>query len=99
MKYLELSQVRSHEAKRIEDRKLTVLEYWRGLFQFSMLQKITLTARNRLQDASVDKLVFLFFNAKNFDAEDVEFYGFMENMADASCDEEINNCDEEFEYY
>ncbi|KAE8984856.1 hypothetical protein PR003_g9189 [Phytophthora rubi] len=123
VKYLGLSREGLREAKLIADGKLKVLEYWRGLFQFPMLQEIALTvfaascsiagaernfsahkfvhsqARNRLQDASVEKLVFLFFNAKNFDAEDVAVYDFIEDMADASCDEETNNRDEDFEYY
>lgn len=68
---------------------------------FSAHKFVHSQARNRLQNASVEKLVFLFFNLKNFDAEDVacSFYDSMEDMAGASSDEKTTNRDEDFEYY
>ncbi|ETI56822.1 hypothetical protein F443_00784 [Phytophthora nicotianae P1569] len=55
--------------------------------------------RNRLRDASVEKLVFLFFNSKNFDGDDMAFYDMLEDMAANSSDEENSNKDSDYEYY
>ncbi|RAW38305.1 hypothetical protein PC110_g5494 [Phytophthora cactorum] len=66
---------------------------------FSAHKFVHSQARNRLQDASVEKLVFLFFNAKNFDNEDMAFYEMTDDLADASVDEDSSNEDSDFEYY
>ncbi|OWZ07597.1 Transposase [Phytophthora megakarya] len=50
-------------------------------------------ARNRLQAASVEKLVFMVFNSKNFDQEDMEFYDMIDDLADVSEEEGDNNED------
>ncbi|KAG3160184.1 hypothetical protein PI124_g1954 [Phytophthora idaei] len=47
---------------------------------FSAHQFVHYQARNRLQDASVEKLIFLFFNAKNFDNEDMAFYEMIDDL-------------------
>ncbi|KAG2838446.1 hypothetical protein PC129_g7381 [Phytophthora cactorum] len=66
---------------------------------FSAHKFVQSQARNRLQDASVEKLVFLLFNAKNFDNEDMAFYEMIDVLADASEDEDSSNEDSDFEYY
>jgi hypothetical protein len=115
LKYLSKSREGSRETKLIEDGRLSVLEYWRGIFQYRLLQKIALTvfnascssaaaernfsvhkfvhsqARNRLRDASVEKLVFVFFNAKNFNSEDVAFYEHVEELTQDSSDHEATS--------
>ncbi|KAG3074020.1 hypothetical protein PI124_g14089 [Phytophthora idaei] len=66
---------------------------------FSAHKFVHSQAWNRLQDASVEKLVFLFFNAKNFDNEDMAFYEMTDDLADASVDEDSSNEDSDFEYF
>ncbi|OWY99952.1 Transposase [Phytophthora megakarya] len=94
-------------------KQLSVLHYWNGLAQFSLLQAFTgfssscssaaaernfsahkfihSQARNRLQAASVENLMFMFFNSKNFDQEDMEFYDMINDLANASEEEGDNN--------
>ncbi|KAG2762133.1 hypothetical protein PC129_g936 [Phytophthora cactorum] len=69
-----------------------------GERNFSAHQFVHYQARNRFQDAPVEKLVFLFFNAKNFDNEDMPFYEMIDDLADASDDEDSSNEDSDFEY-
>ncbi|OWY98603.1 Transposase [Phytophthora megakarya] len=62
---------------------------------FSAHKFIHSHARNRLQAASVEKLVIMFFNSKNFDQGDMEFYDMIDDLADASEEEGDNNEDSE----
>ncbi|KAE9039058.1 hypothetical protein PR001_g7679 [Phytophthora rubi] len=56
-------------------------------------------ARNRLKDKSVEKLVFLLSNAKNFESDDLAFYDMIGDLEANSSEEEDNNEDSDYEYY
>ncbi|KAE9360174.1 hypothetical protein PR003_g384 [Phytophthora rubi] len=54
---------------------------------------------NRLKDGSVEKLVFIFFNAKNMDTDEITAFDDFEDLAELSSDDEDKNQDRVFEYY
>ncbi|KAE8894871.1 hypothetical protein PF006_g670 [Phytophthora fragariae] len=54
---------------------------------------------NRLKDGSVEKLVFIFFNAKNMDTDEITAFDDFEDLAELSSDDEDKNQDRAFEYY
>lgn len=47
----------------------------------------------------MQELVFLFFNSKNIDIDEVAFYDQIDDMAAVSSEEEDTNEDSDFEYY
>lgn len=57
--------------------------------------------RNRLTLDRVEKLVHIFFNAKNIKHEDLARYSDLEQLlrGDSESESEDNNQDAEFEYY
>ncbi|KAG3116795.1 hypothetical protein PI124_g4697 [Phytophthora idaei] len=57
------------------------------------------SVRNAVKEGSVEKLIFIFFNAKSIGAEDIAVFDAFENLAGATSDKETGNHDSAFEYY
>jgi len=66
---------------------------------FSTNKFIHSDVRNRLSEAHVEKLGFIFFNSKNQSAEDVEIFNLLEDLEGESIEEEISNQVSIYEYY
>ncbi|ETK96602.1 hypothetical protein L915_00728 [Phytophthora nicotianae] len=100
VKFLGGSRDTSVEARLIAEKQLTVRQYCAAAERnWSAHKFVHSQVRNRLRNASVENLVFLFFNAKNFDDDDMAFYDMLEDMAANSSDEENSNEDSDCEYY
>ncbi|KAG2777429.1 hypothetical protein JG687_00006760 [Phytophthora cactorum] len=66
---------------------------------FSSHNFIHYSVRNAVKEGSVEKLIFIFFNAKIIGAEDIVVFDAFENLAGATSDEETGNHDSASEYY
>ncbi|KAE9042098.1 hypothetical protein PR002_g4099 [Phytophthora rubi] len=98
VKYLGGHRSTSLEAELIRQKQMTVAQAVAER-NWSAHKLVHSQARNRLEDKSVEKQVFLFFNAKNFDSDDLAFYDMTEDLEANISEEEDNNEDSDYEYY
>ncbi|RLN91956.1 hypothetical protein BBJ28_00018483 [Nothophytophthora sp. Chile5] len=66
---------------------------------FSAHKFVHSQVRNRLGEDTVKKLVFLFFNLKNVDEEDLALYDMLEDLSNESDTDKNTNEDSDYEYY